>query len=133
MKIRFSSQSNIGSWLIRYRLNCRWSHVEFVLDNSNTIGSRFIGGVKERGPIEYLEYEDFAIPDIELKDIGSWYDYLALFGSLLGVHLQIDDWFQCSEYVAKQLIESGLLEMKSHHLAEPDELYEEIKQMLEGI
>lgn len=126
MKIRFSSQSNFGSWVIRKRLGCRWSHVEFFLDDGHTVGSRFFGGVKLRKPIKYKQYRDFEIPNLKLGDIGSWYDYVALLGSLLGIQLQVTKWFQCAEYVAKQLIDNGIQITSNYNLTEPDELYEKL-------
>ena len=129
MKVRFSSQSNLGSWLIRHIIKSEWSHVEFVLDNGNTIGARFFGGVRERKPIKYKACKDFDIPEIQLGDIGSTYDYLALLGSLFHTYLQKEDWYQCSEYVAKQLMDHNLIDIECYHLMEPDDLYEIIKKM----
>lgn len=127
--IRFSSQSTLGSWLIRKFLWSPWSHVEFVMPVGNTIGARFPGGVKVRSPLRYKEYRDCIVdvPDNTMveafKYIDAEYDILALFSHLFRLPLDRSRKFTCVEFVGKILHDVGWLKVPDLRRLKPSELF----------
>ena len=84
IKVRFSAQAKPLSLLIRWWTFSPFSHVEFVLPDGQTLGSRFPAGVQTRPPMKYSRVVDIAL-EIEpaaylriLNGIGARYDFLSL-------------------------------------------------------
>lgn len=130
MKIRFSSQHKLGSWLIRKVTRSEWSHVEFILEDGRTLGSRFFGGVQIRKPLTKLR----TVCDVEIpwepgwieelyEYIGDGYDYLGAIGWLYNrVWQKLGRW-TCSELVADFLQRKKLIDVGLSSSVEPRLLY----------
>jgi uncharacterized protein YycO len=112
IKIRFVTEDDLVSALIREHTWCAYSHVEFVLDDGTTLGAHFAGGVRIR-PINYAKFtrvEEFVIPmTVEQKftimsfaqaQVGKAYDAGAIVGVLLHRDWRNTDCWFCSELVA---------------------------------
>lgn len=110
--IRFVTEDDLVSALIRQHTWCEYSHVEFVLDDGTTLGAHFSGGVRIR-PINYANFtkvaefvvtmtveQKFAIMSFANAQVGKAYDCGAIAGVLLHRDWRdTDKWF-CSELVA---------------------------------
>src|SRR5690348_10753250 len=106
IKLRFVTEDDLVSALIRRHTWCEYSHVEFVLDTGTTLGARFDGGVAIR-PADYAKFTrvaEFVIPvTVEQKfqimsfaqaQIGKAYDCEAIAGVLLHRDWRnADKWF----------------------------------------
>ena len=112
IRIRFVTEDDLVSALIREKTWCDYSHVEFVLDDGTTLGAHFDGGVRIR-PADYAKFtkiaefavsmtveQKFAIMSFAQAQIGKAYDTGAIAGVLLHRDWRdADRWF-CSELVA---------------------------------
>lgn len=118
--IRFVTEDDLVSALIRDKTWCDYSHVEFVLDDGSTLGAHFDGGVAIR-PADYSKFTKlqlFVIPCTpEQKEailyfanfqLGKPYDTEAIAGMV--AHRDWSDegkWF-CSELVTAAFHYGGL-------------------------
>lgn len=114
-----SGGKSIFSKIIRLLTHSQYSHVEFLLENGETVGSRELEGVKyrkidrfnkpeifyfcnaETGEVKSLsDNEQIRLQMFIVDNLGKKYDYKGILGYLLskdGYHGK-DDWF-CSEFV----------------------------------
>lgn len=112
IKIRFVTEDDLISAMIRLHTWCDYSHVEFVLDDGTTLGAHYDGGVRIR-PANYATFtriDEFVVPmTVEQKftimsfaqaQIGKGYDTGAIAGVLLHRDWRNPDKWFCSELVA---------------------------------
>lgn len=111
VRIRFVTEDDLVSRMIRVQTWCEFSHVEFVLDDGTTLGAHFSGGVRIR-PANYSQFTKIAVFDVPVTaeqkatilgfanaQLGKGYDTEAIAG-LVSHHdwRNPDKWF-CSELV----------------------------------
>jgi uncharacterized protein YycO len=112
VRIRFVTEDDLVSALIRTHTWCEYSHVEFVLDDGTTLGAHFSGGVRIR-PANYAAFtrvaefvvpmtveQKFAIESFAKAQVGKAYDCGAIAGVLLHRDWRCTDKWFCSELVA---------------------------------
>lgn len=112
IRLRFVTEDDLVSAMIRRHTWCDYSHVEFVLDDGTTLGARFNGGVAIR-PADYAKFTkmiEFVVPvTVEQKfqilsfaqaQIGKEYDCEAIAGLVFHRDWRNDDKWFCSELVA---------------------------------
>jgi uncharacterized protein YycO len=112
IRIRFVTEDDLVSALIRQHTWCEYSHVEFVLDDGTTLGAHFKGGVAIR-PANYAKFtrvaeyaiqmtveQKFLIESFAKAQLGKAYDCEAIAGVLLHRDWRDQDKWLCSELVA---------------------------------
>lgn len=112
MTVRFVTESDLVSALIREKTWCPYSHCEFVLDDGTALGARASGGVQIR-PINYAKFsaearftvemtneQKFIIETFAKAQIGKSYDFGAIAGNLLHVDWRSHDRWDCSQLLA---------------------------------
>lgn len=112
LTIRFVTEDDLVSALIRDKTWSPYSHVEFVLDDGTTLGAHFSGGVAIR-PLNYAKFSKEERFDIPVTDeqkalilafahaqVGKSYDMTAIAGMCLDRDWRNRDKWFCSELVA---------------------------------
>jgi uncharacterized protein YycO len=111
IRIRFVTEDDLVSALIRQHTWCEYSHVEFVLDDGTTLGAHFSGGVAIR-PANYAKFTRVAefvvlttvarkltIMSFAHAQVGKDYDCSAIAGDLMHRDWRDDAKWFCSELV----------------------------------
>jgi hypothetical protein len=112
IKLRFVTEDDLISALIREKTWCDYSHVEFVLDDGTTLGARSSGGVQIR-PANYANFskiqqfavdctveQKFQIESFAQSQLGKAYDTGAIAGLMAHRDWRDPDKWFCSELVA---------------------------------
>lgn len=112
VRLRFVTEDDLVSALIREKTWCDYSHVEFLLDDGTTLGARSSGGVQIR-PTDYAKFskirvfsvactveQKFQIESFAKAQVGKAYDTGAIAGLLAHRDWRDPDKWFCSELVA---------------------------------
>ncbi len=123
VRLRFSTESNIESLVIRWFTHSSWSHVDFVMPNGKLLGARLKGGVELRPPgyARFSRSVDATITtpiaaqiyEFALDQIGKPYDWKAIVGFAIDRNWEDNSSWFCSELVAAACKKCGLIIVNS--------------------
>jgi uncharacterized protein YycO len=109
VKLRLSASNSMVSRAIKLLTWSDYSHVDFVLDSGDYLGSVPGKGVivhRQKEPLEHFYHIDASydtITNAALNQLGKPYDYTGIVGFLFNRDWQkTDSWF-CSELVAASI------------------------------
>lgn len=137
--LRFSSSKTFASWLVSTWTRTWPSHVEFVIDNNEYLGSDIDIGVQKvtdkyykNNIFEKIEYYKISVTkdqhdqiyQIANNQLGKSYDTLALIGNLFNRNWQESDKWFCSELISYcfQLAGKPLVNEKTNRITPGDML-----------
>lgn len=117
---RLVTGPDMVSYFIRLKTTGKYSHIEFLLDDETTLGSRSSGGVKERPLDSFPTVWNFEIDVTQgqhdktfafaFAQKGKSYDYTAIVGIELDRDWREDNSWYCAELFMAALEAGGVID-----------------------